>query len=98
MTTLIPRPRPSAASSTRPRSQSGSRHVAKTLSWAAVSFVLILGIEMATHWLRHGSAGFGEFLQTAGIGVLIACIIKTPVYLAHEVAWHPKISQHRLDN
>ena len=65
----------------------------KTLSWAVVSFILILGIELLTHLIRHGGTGLRDFLATAGLGVLIACVLKTPIYLFHEILWHPKPHQ-----
>lgn len=60
----------------------------KTASWAVVSFFLILGIEVATHVAMHGSAGLRGFLATAGSGVFLACVLKTPVYFVHERIWH----------
>lgn len=61
--------------------------VAKTWSWAAVSFFVILAIDLAAHAAIHGSDGIGKFAATAAVGTLLACIGKSPVYLLHERAW-----------
>lgn len=64
-----------------------SKDLKKSLSWCAVSFVLILGVELVAHAALHGTAGLAGFAGSAAVGVAAACAMKTPVYWAHELAW-----------
>lgn len=51
--------------------------LSKTISWLAVSYVLIAG----TAWYESGNWKVGL------LAALWACVIKTPVYSLHEAIW-----------